>query len=38
MNTKNESEVLYNTDYTETHFDNYELRTIYFGLVWQLNY
>jgi hypothetical protein len=38
LNTKNESEVLYNSDYTETHFDHYELRTIYFGLVWQLNY
>ena len=38
LNTKNESEVLYNSDYTETHFDNYQLRTIYFGLVWQLNY
>lgn len=38
LNTKNESEVLYNSDYTETHFDNYQLRTVYFGLVWQLNY
>jgi hypothetical protein len=38
LNTKNESEVLYNTDYTKTHFDYYELRTIYFGLVLQLNY
>jgi hypothetical protein len=38
LNTKNESEVLYNTDYSKTHFDNYELRTIYFGFVWQLNY
>ncbi|MGD0340595.1 MAG: carboxypeptidase-like regulatory domain-containing protein [Bacteroidales bacterium] len=38
LNTKNESEVLYNSDYTEIHFNYYELRTIYFGLVWQLNY
>jgi hypothetical protein len=38
LNTKNESEVLYNSDYTVTHFDNYQLRTIYFGLVLQLNY
>lgn len=38
LNTKNENEVLYNTDYKETHFNNYLLRTIYFGLVWQLNY
>ncbi len=38
LNTKNEREVLYNSDYTEAHFDNYQLRTIYFGLVFQLNY
>jgi hypothetical protein len=38
LNTNNESEVLYNSDYTKTHFDHYELRTVYFGLVWQLNY
>jgi hypothetical protein len=38
LNTKNESRVLYNSDYTETHFDNYALKTIYFGIVWQLNY
>jgi hypothetical protein len=38
LNTKNESRVLYNPDYTKIHFDNYELKTIYFGIVWQLNY
>lgn len=38
LNTNNQSEVLYNSDYTKTHFDCYELRTVYFGLVWQLNY
>ncbi len=38
LNTKNESRVLYNSDYTETHLDNFELRTIYFGIAWQLNY
>jgi hypothetical protein len=38
LNTKNESRVLYNSDYTVIHFDNYALRTIYFGMVWQLNY
>jgi hypothetical protein len=38
LNTKNQSEVLFNSDYTKTHFFNYELRTIYFGLEWQLNY
>ena len=38
LNTKNQSEALYNSDYTETHFENYQLRTTYFGLVFQLNY
>lgn len=38
FNTKNEREALYNTDYSSKYFDYYQLRTIYFGLVWQLNY
>jgi hypothetical protein len=38
LNTKNESEVLYNKDYTQIHFNNYQLRTVYFGIVFQLNY
>jgi hypothetical protein len=38
LNTKNESEVLYNSDYTDTHFNYYQLRTIYFGFVFQFNY
>ena len=38
LNMKNESEALYNSDYTETHFNYYQLRTIYFGFVFQLNY
>jgi hypothetical protein len=37
LNTKNESSILYNTDYTETHYENYQLRTIYFGFVFHLN-
>lgn len=38
LNTNNESDVIYNLDYTQTHFNNYQLRTFYFGVVWQLNY
>jgi hypothetical protein len=38
LNNKNESDVLYNKDYSQTHFNSYQLRTLYFGLVWQLNY
>ena len=38
LNSKNENEVLYNTDYSEIYFDFYQLRTLYFGMVWQLNY
>ncbi len=37
FNTKNESSVLYNLDYSNNHFNFYQLRTIYFGFVWQLN-
>ena len=38
FDTKNESTALYNTDYSTKYFDFYQFRTIYFGLVWQLNY
>lgn len=38
LNTKNQREAQYNLDYTQRHFDYYQLRNIYFGLVWQLNY
>lgn len=38
FNTKNEREALYTTDYSSKYFDYYQLRTIYFGVAWQLNY
>lgn len=38
LNTNNQSDALYNNDYSQTHFNNYQLRTFYFGVVWQLNY
>ena len=38
FNAKNQRQVQYNSDYSVKHFDYYQLRTIYFGLVWQLNY
>ncbi len=38
FNTKNEREALYNADYSSKFFDFYQLRTLYFGFVWQLNY
>ncbi len=37
FNTKNERRELYNRDYSSKYFDYYQLRTIYFGFVWQLN-
>lgn len=38
LDRKNEREVIYNPDYLSNRFDYFQLRTIYFGLVWQLNY
>lgn len=38
LNAKNESVIQYNSNYSTPHFDYYQYRTIYFGLVWQLNY
>ncbi|MBW8049881.1 MAG: TonB-dependent receptor plug domain-containing protein [Cytophagales bacterium] len=38
LSTKNQSEVLFSKDYSKHTFDYYQLRTIYFGVVWQLNY
>ena len=38
LNTKNENSLLYNTDYSLKGFNYYQLRTVYFGFVWQLNY
>lgn len=37
LNTKNESSALYSKDYSMKYFDFYQFRTVYFGLVWQLN-
>ncbi len=38
LNNKNERKVLYNVDYSYSHFDYFQFRTIYFGAVWQLDY
>ncbi len=38
FNTKNDREALYNTDYSSKYYDYYQLRIVYFGLVWHLNY
>ncbi|MEL6639033.1 MAG: TonB-dependent receptor [Bacteroidota bacterium] len=37
LNTRNQREVLYRADYRSYDFDYYQLRSIYFGLVWQWN-
>ncbi len=38
LNFKNERKVLYNIDYSANHFNYFQFRTIYFGVVWQLDY
>ncbi len=38
LNAKNEKQVQYNADYSVKHFDYYQFRTVYFGMVWRLNY
>ncbi len=38
FNKKNERDILFNADYSAAHFDNFQLRTFYFGCVWQWNY
>ncbi len=38
LNQKNESKVLHNSDYLSHRFDYFQLRVLYFGVVWQLNY
>lgn len=38
FDTKNEKIALYNTDYSKKYFDFYQFRSVYFGVVWQLNY
>ena len=35
---KNEESPIYNVDYSTKYFNFYQRRTIYFGLVWQINY
>ena len=36
LNTKNQNQVLYNSNFSIKSFDYYQLRSIYFGFVWQL--
>ncbi|WP_168196238.1 TonB-dependent receptor plug domain-containing protein [Echinicola soli] len=38
FNTRNERTAQYNQNYSIKHFDYYQLRTVYIGLIWQLNY
>ena len=38
FDTKNESSALYTADYSTKYYDYFQLRMVYFGLVWQLNY
>lgn len=38
IDTKNESSALYTADYSTKYYDYFQLRMVYFGLVWQLNY
>ncbi len=37
FNTKNQSSAYYNKDYTAKMFNHYQYRTVYVGVVWQLN-
>ena len=36
LNTKNQNQVLYNSNFSIKSFDYYQLRSFYFGFVWQL--
>lgn len=38
FNTKNENNTLHNSTYSQSDFDYFQFRTVYFGFVWQLNY
>ncbi len=38
FNKKNESNPLYNANYSQKYFDYFQFRTVYFGFVCQLNY
>ena len=37
FDNSNQSQVQYNADYSLKHFEYYQFRTVYFGMVWQLN-
>ncbi len=38
LNRQNEREALHNADYSKLGFDYYQLRTFFFGLVWEFRY
>jgi len=38
LNSKNQSDVFYNFDYSNYYSDYYQQSTFYFGAVWQMNY
>ncbi len=38
LNTKNQKNEYYNTDYSQKKYDYYQLRSIYFGIVFHLNH
>ena len=38
FNRKNESQILYDTDYLSNRFGFFQFRTIYFGITWQFDY
>jgi len=38
LNNKNERQIFYTTNYPAHHFNYYQLRIVYFGIVWHLNY
>ncbi len=38
LNFKNQGNPIYNRDYSAYTFNNYQLRTVYFGLVWEIRY
>lgn len=37
LDTRNQQQIQHNFNYTSTHFDFYQLRTLFFGLVWEMN-
>lgn len=38
LNRKNESQILYDADYSSNRFNYFQFRTIYFGMTWQFDY